>query len=66
MISDVTDDGGRNLDPFMYKDQKSLLSSNAKSMDINQDKPGILSWWLWRKAMKFWADEDTLCQLLGK
>eukprot|EP00957_Ditylum_brightwellii_P210917 15365547-Ditylum_brightwellii.AAC.1 len=35
-------------------------------MDINQDKPGIISWRLWRKAMKLWADEDTLCQPLGK
>eukprot|EP00957_Ditylum_brightwellii_P059864 4544701-Ditylum_brightwellii.AAC.1 len=35
-------------------------------MDVNQDKPGIISWQLWRNAMKLWADEDTLCQPLGK
>eukprot|EP00957_Ditylum_brightwellii_P055725 4222612-Ditylum_brightwellii.AAC.1 len=34
-------------------------------MNANQDKPGIISWWLWRKPMKLWADEDTLCQPLG-
>eukprot|EP00957_Ditylum_brightwellii_P211335 15366059-Ditylum_brightwellii.AAC.1 len=35
-------------------------------MDINQDKPGIVNWQLWRRAMKIWADEDTLHQPLGK
>eukprot|EP00957_Ditylum_brightwellii_P189463 14421311-Ditylum_brightwellii.AAC.2 len=66
MILDITNTSGQKLDPFMYKGQKSLLSSNAKSMNINQDKPGIISWRLWRKAMKLWADEETFCQPLGK
>eukprot|EP00957_Ditylum_brightwellii_P128402 9792887-Ditylum_brightwellii.AAC.1 len=35
-------------------------------MDVNQDKPGIISWWLWKKAMKLRADEDTLYQPLEK
>eukprot|EP00957_Ditylum_brightwellii_P196360 14960855-Ditylum_brightwellii.AAC.1 len=35
-------------------------------MDVNQDKPSIISWRLWRKAMKLWANEDTLHQSLGK
>eukprot|EP00957_Ditylum_brightwellii_P067955 5159106-Ditylum_brightwellii.AAC.1 len=35
-------------------------------MDVNQDKLGIISWRLWRKAVKIWVDEDTLCQPLGK
>eukprot|EP00957_Ditylum_brightwellii_P074313 5646481-Ditylum_brightwellii.AAC.1 len=64
MISDVTDAGGRKLDLFMYKGQRSLLSSNAKSMDINQDKPGIVSWWLWRKAMKMWAGPGLVIMIL--
>eukprot|EP00957_Ditylum_brightwellii_P054097 4097562-Ditylum_brightwellii.AAC.1 len=51
---------------FMYKGQKSLLSSNAESMVVNQDKSGIISWRIWRKAMKLWVDETTLCQPLGK
>eukprot|EP00957_Ditylum_brightwellii_P088293 6725961-Ditylum_brightwellii.AAC.1 len=63
---DITATGGQKLDLFMYEGQKSLLSSNAKSMDVNQDKPGIICWWLWRKAMKLWADEKTLHQPFGK
>eukprot|EP00957_Ditylum_brightwellii_P103289 7872224-Ditylum_brightwellii.AAC.1 len=63
---DITDAGSWKLDLFMYKGHKSLLSSNAKSMTINQDKPGIISWQLWRKAMKLWVDEGTLSQPLGK
>eukprot|EP00957_Ditylum_brightwellii_P175748 13382722-Ditylum_brightwellii.AAC.1 len=43
MISNVIDAGGRKLDPIMDKGQKTLLSSNAKPMGINQDKPGIWS-----------------------
>eukprot|EP00957_Ditylum_brightwellii_P040639 3075891-Ditylum_brightwellii.AAC.1 len=35
-------------------------------MDVNQEIPGIISWRLWRKAMKLWADEEILCQPLGK
>eukprot|EP00957_Ditylum_brightwellii_P041284 3125588-Ditylum_brightwellii.AAC.1 len=35
-------------------------------MNVNQDKPGIISWQLWRKAMKLWADEGTLHQPLGE
>eukprot|EP00957_Ditylum_brightwellii_P061629 4676579-Ditylum_brightwellii.AAC.1 len=66
MISGITDDGGWKLDLLMYKGQKSLLSSNAKLMGVNQDKPGIISWQLWRKAMKLWTDENTLHQPLGK
>eukprot|EP00957_Ditylum_brightwellii_P017835 1343213-Ditylum_brightwellii.AAC.1 len=66
MISDITDARGRKLDLLMYKGQRSLLSSNAKSMDMNQDKTGIISWRLWMKVMKIWADEDTLHQPLGK
>eukprot|EP00957_Ditylum_brightwellii_P178706 13612065-Ditylum_brightwellii.AAC.1 len=66
MIPDITDDRGWKLDLFMYEGQKSLLSSNAKSMDINPDKSSIISWRIWRKAMKLWADEDTLHQPLGK
>eukprot|EP00957_Ditylum_brightwellii_P195731 14912378-Ditylum_brightwellii.AAC.1 len=50
MISDITDASSQTLDLFMDKGQKSLLSSNAKSMKMNQDKPG----------------EETLCQPLGK
>eukprot|EP00957_Ditylum_brightwellii_P111713 8520499-Ditylum_brightwellii.AAC.1 len=66
MILDITDAGSWKLDPFMYEGQKSLLSSNAKLMNVNQDKPGIISWQLWREAMKLWADDETLCQPLGK
>eukprot|EP00957_Ditylum_brightwellii_P203708 15335879-Ditylum_brightwellii.AAC.1 len=35
-------------------------------MDVNQDKPGIISWRLWRKAMTLWTDEETICQPLGE
>eukprot|EP00957_Ditylum_brightwellii_P088772 6760249-Ditylum_brightwellii.AAC.1 len=35
-------------------------------MDVNKDKPGIISWSIWRKAMKLWADEAILCQTLKK
>eukprot|EP00957_Ditylum_brightwellii_P055406 4198646-Ditylum_brightwellii.AAC.1 len=35
-------------------------------MDINQDKPEIVSWQLWQKAMQFWANEDALHQPLGR
>eukprot|EP00957_Ditylum_brightwellii_P000300 23895-Ditylum_brightwellii.AAC.2 len=66
MILDIIDAGGWKLDLFIYKGQKSLLSSNAKLMDINQEKLGIISWQLWRKAMKLWADEETLSKPLGK
>eukprot|EP00957_Ditylum_brightwellii_P023505 1773545-Ditylum_brightwellii.AAC.1 len=65
MLLDVTDTGDKTLDLFMYKGQKSLLSSTSDSMDVNQDKPGIISWQLWWKAMRIWADEDALQQPLG-
>eukprot|EP00957_Ditylum_brightwellii_P198846 15156679-Ditylum_brightwellii.AAC.1 len=35
-------------------------------MDVNQEKPGIVSWWLWRKAMKIWADNEILRKPLGR
>eukprot|EP00957_Ditylum_brightwellii_P071116 5405476-Ditylum_brightwellii.AAC.1 len=33
-------------------------------MEVNQKKPGIVSWQSWKKVMKIWADYETLCKPL--
>eukprot|EP00957_Ditylum_brightwellii_P205736 15345169-Ditylum_brightwellii.AAC.1 len=35
-------------------------------MEVNQKKPGIVSWQLWWEAMKIWADNKTLRKSLGR
>eukprot|EP00957_Ditylum_brightwellii_P091232 6946199-Ditylum_brightwellii.AAC.1 len=35
-------------------------------MDVNQVKPGIVSWQLWRRGMKIWADGEILRKPLGR
>eukprot|EP00957_Ditylum_brightwellii_P075850 5764788-Ditylum_brightwellii.AAC.1 len=35
-------------------------------MPINQERPGKISWWLWRKALPIWATDNILKQPLGK
>eukprot|EP00957_Ditylum_brightwellii_P181150 13798662-Ditylum_brightwellii.AAC.1 len=35
-------------------------------MNVNQDKPSIKSWRIWRKAIKLWAYEKTPQQPLGE
>eukprot|EP00957_Ditylum_brightwellii_P122127 9313934-Ditylum_brightwellii.AAC.1 len=64
-LADITDATGKLLDPQMYQGQVSLLSSTAKSFEVNQKKSGIVSWRLWRTAMKIWADNKTLRKPLG-
>eukprot|EP00957_Ditylum_brightwellii_P132697 10118740-Ditylum_brightwellii.AAC.1 len=40
--------------------------SDNEYMAIDQQKPGKVSWILWRKAMSLWANELMLCKPLGK
>ena len=63
-IADVTIACGKKLDPHMYKGDISLLSSAATHMRIHQQKPGLASWGVWRKAMALWAIECDLRVLL--
>ena len=44
----------------MYKGDRSLLSSAATHMRIHQQKPGLASWGVWRKAMALWAIDCDL------
>eukprot|EP00957_Ditylum_brightwellii_P187546 14282396-Ditylum_brightwellii.AAC.1 len=50
-IADVTLASGKQLDPHMYKGERSLFSSVVTHMKINQQKQGPVSWGAWRKAM---------------
>eukprot|EP00957_Ditylum_brightwellii_P097955 7460896-Ditylum_brightwellii.AAC.1 len=59
-ITDVTLASGKQLDPHMYKGEKSLFSSMATHMKINQQKPGPVSWGVWHKAMALWTKEYDL------
>ena len=59
-IVDVTLACGKKLDPHMYKGDRSLLSSAATHMRIHQQKSGLASWGVWRKAMALWAIECDL------
>eukprot|EP00957_Ditylum_brightwellii_P164903 12555051-Ditylum_brightwellii.AAC.1 len=57
---------GKTLDPHMYDGEKSLSSSRATQMEINQAYPNKLSWRAWRKAMKLWTSARKLDKLLGR
>eukprot|EP00957_Ditylum_brightwellii_P104588 7969157-Ditylum_brightwellii.AAC.2 len=59
-IADVTLASGKQLDPHMYKGERSLYSSVATHMKINQQKPGPVSWGVWHKAMALWSKEYGL------
>eukprot|EP00957_Ditylum_brightwellii_P194922 14850612-Ditylum_brightwellii.AAC.1 len=60
-IADVTLASGKQLDPHMYKGERSLYISVATHMKINQQQPGPVSWGVWRKkAMALWAKEYDL------
>eukprot|EP00957_Ditylum_brightwellii_P011294 854359-Ditylum_brightwellii.AAC.1 len=59
-IAGVTLASSKQLDPHMYKGDRSLYSSVATHMKINQQKPGPVSWGMWRKAMALWAKEYDL------
>ena len=54
-IANVTLACGKQLDPHMYKGERSLFSSVATHMKIHQQKPGPASWGVWRKAMALWG-----------
>eukprot|EP00957_Ditylum_brightwellii_P024742 1869112-Ditylum_brightwellii.AAC.1 len=59
-IADVTLFSGKQLDLHMYKWERSLYSSVATHMKIDQQKPGPVSWGVWRKGMALWATEYDL------
>jgi hypothetical protein len=59
-IANVTLACGKQLDPHMYKGKRSLFSSVATYMKIHQQKPGLASCGVWRKAMVLWATEYNL------
>eukprot|EP00957_Ditylum_brightwellii_P125368 9555091-Ditylum_brightwellii.AAC.2 len=59
-ISDPMLADAKTLNKYMYSGTRFILSSSAKHISINQQKPGKVSWWLWRKAMKVWVDNLTL------
>jgi hypothetical protein len=59
-IANVTFSCGKQLDPYMYKGERSLFSSVATHMKIHQQKPGPVSWGVWRKAVALWAKEYNL------
>eukprot|EP00957_Ditylum_brightwellii_P080259 6104830-Ditylum_brightwellii.AAC.1 len=59
-IADVTLASSKKLDPHMYKEDRSLYSSVDTHMKINQQKPGLVSWGAWCKAMALWTKEYDL------
>eukprot|EP00957_Ditylum_brightwellii_P129359 9867735-Ditylum_brightwellii.AAC.1 len=54
-IADVTLANGKYLNSLIINGTTSLYSSKSILMDINQAKPGQVSWNTWKKAMKLWA-----------
>eukprot|EP00957_Ditylum_brightwellii_P202589 15330834-Ditylum_brightwellii.AAC.1 len=48
-IANVTLACGKQLDPHMYKGERSLVSSVGTHMKIHQQKPGQAGWGAWRK-----------------
>eukprot|EP00957_Ditylum_brightwellii_P089305 6799850-Ditylum_brightwellii.AAC.1 len=59
-IADVIFESGKQLNPHMYNGERSLFSSGASHMKINQQKPGPSSWGVWHKAMALRAKEYNL------
>eukprot|EP00957_Ditylum_brightwellii_P113814 8677198-Ditylum_brightwellii.AAC.1 len=59
-IADVTLASGKQLDPNMYNGERSLYSSMATHMKINQQTPGPVSWGVCRKVMALWTTEYDL------
>eukprot|EP00957_Ditylum_brightwellii_P115196 8785462-Ditylum_brightwellii.AAC.1 len=59
-IADVTLASGKQLDPHMYKEGRSLYSSVTTHMKINQQKPDPVSWGVWHKAVALWAKKCDL------
>ena len=66
MLSDIVLADRKMLDSHMYNGEKSLLSSQAKQMEINQAYPNEISWRLWQKAMKLWTNTRTLPKPIGR
>ena len=64
-ISDVTLADGKTLDQHMFHGTRPLVSSISKQMPINQERPGKISWQVWRKALSIWATENILKRPLG-
>eukprot|EP00957_Ditylum_brightwellii_P091374 6957095-Ditylum_brightwellii.AAC.1 len=54
-LSDIVLVDRKTLDPHMYNGERSLLSSQAQQMSINQAYPNEISWRLWQKVMKLWT-----------
>eukprot|EP00957_Ditylum_brightwellii_P004305 326691-Ditylum_brightwellii.AAC.1 len=63
-IANVTLACGKQLNPHVYKGEKSLFSSVATHMKIHQQKPGPANWEAWCKTMALWAKECDLKVLL--
>eukprot|EP00957_Ditylum_brightwellii_P133765 10199689-Ditylum_brightwellii.AAC.1 len=63
-IDNVTLACGKQLDPHMYKGERSLFSSVATHMNIHQQRPGPASWGAQHKAIALWAMEYNLKVLL--
>eukprot|EP00957_Ditylum_brightwellii_P133349 10167068-Ditylum_brightwellii.AAC.1 len=65
-LSDIVLVDRKALDPHMYNGERSLLSSQAQQMEINQAYPNEISWRLWQKAMKLWTKTRNLPNPIGK
>ena len=65
-VSDLTQIGGRHLDPHKLRGEFSLMSSRTWDNSIHQERPAELEWQLWRRANKLWSARDgTLHRRLG-
>jgi hypothetical protein len=65
-ISDITDVSGSSLDQSKLHGRPSLMSSTTTLLHVNQDRPSMAKWTLWRKANLLWSDSSgNLHQPLG-
>eukprot|EP00957_Ditylum_brightwellii_P199572 15213570-Ditylum_brightwellii.AAC.1 len=60
-IADATLASAKQPDLHMYKGERSLYSSIATHMKINQQKPYPESWGGWRKAMALGQGIQSKC-----
>eukprot|EP00957_Ditylum_brightwellii_P118231 9017371-Ditylum_brightwellii.AAC.1 len=65
-LSDIVLADRKMLDPYMYNGERSLMSSQAQQMKINQAYPSEISWRLWQKLMKLWTKTRTFPKPIGR